>query len=186
MVPFTEAIESRVNTRSRPRRCLAAVTMMSPRWRWIDWPLHAAATNSSVRSFTSTVDPSASRSTARAPGPVRTDSRSPMAAPASSVPAATRYKAPSAVTTVARAPPGAIMPSMVSRPTYTSAKSSPAAAASTPRRTQRACRAVALAKAGMAVTVLSPFISAIRGTTARASTEMVFHQEAAVGAQVVA
>ena len=32
-VPFTEAIESRVSTRSRPRRCLAAWTMMSPRSR---------------------------------------------------------------------------------------------------------------------------------------------------------
>ena len=32
-VPFTEAMESRVRTRRRPRRCLAALTMMSPRWR---------------------------------------------------------------------------------------------------------------------------------------------------------
>ena len=32
-VPFTEAMESRVRTRRQPRRCLAALTMMSPRWR---------------------------------------------------------------------------------------------------------------------------------------------------------
>ena len=32
-VPFTEAMESWVRTRRRPRRCLAAVTMTSPRWR---------------------------------------------------------------------------------------------------------------------------------------------------------
>ena len=32
-VPFTEAIESRVRTWRWPRRCLAALTMMSPRWR---------------------------------------------------------------------------------------------------------------------------------------------------------
>ena len=54
------------------------------------WPLQAAVTKSSVRSLTSTVDPSASRNTAWAPGPVRTDSRSPMAAPASRVPRAAR------------------------------------------------------------------------------------------------
>ena len=121
------------------------------------WPLQAAATKSSVRSLTSTVDPSASRNTAWAPGPVRTDSRSPMAAPASRVPAATRYRPPSAETTVARGPPGAIMASMVSRPTYTTAMSSAAAAASMPRRTQREED-----RTGMAMTVLSPFISAIR------------------------
>jgi hypothetical protein len=32
-VPFTEAMESRVRTRRLPRCCLAALTMMSPRWR---------------------------------------------------------------------------------------------------------------------------------------------------------
>jgi hypothetical protein len=32
-VPFTEAIESRVRTRRWPRRCFAAWTMRSPRWR---------------------------------------------------------------------------------------------------------------------------------------------------------
>ena len=33
MVPLTDAMESRVRTRRLPRRCLAALTMMSPRWR---------------------------------------------------------------------------------------------------------------------------------------------------------
>ena len=32
-VPFTDATESRVRTRRWPRRCFAALTMMSPRWR---------------------------------------------------------------------------------------------------------------------------------------------------------
>jgi hypothetical protein len=32
-VPLTEAMESRVSTRRLPRRCLAALTMTSPRWR---------------------------------------------------------------------------------------------------------------------------------------------------------
>src|SRR6185503_17089961 len=32
-LPFTDAIESRVRTRRCPRRCLAAWTMTSPRWR---------------------------------------------------------------------------------------------------------------------------------------------------------
>ena len=121
------------------------------------WPLQAAVRNSSVRSLTSTLDPSASCNTARAPGPVRTDSRSPMAAPAWTEPAATRNRPPSAETTVARGPPGAIITSIVSRPTYTIAISSDAAAASVPSRTQRDEE-----RTGMSVTVLLPLISAIR------------------------
>ena len=48
-----------------------------------------------------------------------------------------RYRPPSAETTVARGPPGAIMPSMASRPRYRTAKSSAAAAARAPHCTQR-------------------------------------------------
>ena len=77
--------------------------------------------NSSVRSLTSTVDPSASRNTAWAPGPVRTTSPSAMAAPASSASPGRRYRPPSADTTVARGPPGASIASMVSRPAYRTA-----------------------------------------------------------------
>src|SRR5688500_16242802 len=131
--------------------------MMSPRWRWMVWPLQAAVRNNSVRSLTSTLDPSASCNTARAPGPVRTESRSPMAAPAWTEPAATRNRPPSVETTVARGPPGAIITSIVSRRTYTIAISSDAAAASVPNRSQRDEE-----RTGMSVTVLLPLISAIR------------------------
>jgi len=89
-VPFTEAIESRVITRRCPRRCFAARTITSPRWRWMAWPLQAAVTYISVRSLTSSVDPSASRKTAWAPGPVRISSFSPMAAPGARAPAGRR------------------------------------------------------------------------------------------------
>src|SRR5215831_5305114 len=127
----------------------------SPRWRWTACPLHRAVTNISVRWLTSTLDPSARRSVACAPGPVRIPSASPMAAPASSAPPFRRYSAPLADTTVARAPPGAIHASMVSRPRYTTDKSSAAAAARVPQRRQPEDD-----RCGIAITRRSPLISA--------------------------
>src|SRR5258708_7680036 len=74
-VPLTDATVSRVTTRRWPRRCFAACTMTSPRSSRMVCPLHAACTESSVRWFNSTREPSVSNRTAREPAVVRTTSR---------------------------------------------------------------------------------------------------------------
>ena len=171
--------------------------MMSPRWRWMAWPLQAAVTKSSVRSLTSTVDPSASCNTAWAPGPVRTDSRSPMAAPASRVPSAFALRA-SAATAVQTALSGndrgpwtagghhgvdGVASDIHDRDEQPGgrgkhAASHPAGGAAFARL--RRASAWHGDDCSLAFHLGDP------RATAGAATEMVFHQEAAAGAQLLA
>src|SRR3954447_17068049 len=80
-VPLTDTRQSGVRTSRVPARCLAAWTMTSPRSSRMVAPVEAAVTDSSVRSFNSTREPSARRMMAVEPLEVRMCSPGEMSRP---------------------------------------------------------------------------------------------------------
>ncbi len=70
MVPLTETSQSPVRTRSLPLPCSDARMMMFPRLRRIESPFQPPTTSNSVRSASSTSEPSLRVTTAPVSGPV--------------------------------------------------------------------------------------------------------------------